>query len=289
MDEFDLREAISQPGAGRGFSVQPAGRWRIITAQLKAHGRNPDIHIDLKPGFFAVNFCLRGKGKYVDGPTGVEYELKPGTLFHRFPNRQHTTIFDPESDFVEFYVVVDADTAGGMSRMGLIPDTPILDVGVQQSILDEFHDLTNSLRASKSEVPTPLAVSRTIAFIQGLYERARQKRLQSYWERIVSDACAMLERNVEDRVSMEEIADKLGVSYTSFRKHFKRIMDCSPGEFRVRYRLDRAKDLLTASSVKHVAASLGYCDPFTFSAQFKSATGMSPREFQRTFRGTARA
>jgi AraC family transcriptional regulator of arabinose operon len=281
--EFNLRKTDLTLSGHRGFTSTPGGRWRFLTAQIRHHGKKPDIHIDLKSTFFAVNFCLRGKGIYKDSD-GKEYAIRPGILFHRLPNRLHTTIFDPDSDFVEFFVVLDGDTVGYLNRLGLVADVPVLDVGVQQSIVDEFEDLVKTLRATSSEVPAPLMLVRVMTFIQGLYERARQKRLQSYWERIVSDACSMLERNVEERVSMEEVASKLGVSYTSFRKHFRRITACSPGDYRVKYRIDRAKDLLTTGSVKQVAASLGYCDPFTFSAQFKTVTGVSPREFQKTYR-----
>jgi AraC family transcriptional regulator, arabinose operon regulatory protein len=281
--EFDLRKTDLTLGGNRGFSIGSGGRWRHITAAIKHHGKKPNVHIDFKPNFFAVNFCLRGKGVYKDCD-GTEYAIRPGVLFHRLPNRLHTTIFEPESDFVEFFVVLDIDTVAHLHRLGLVSDVPVLEVGVQQSIVDELEDLIKTLRSTTSEVPSPLAVVRVLAFIQSLYERARQKRLQSYWERIVSDACSMLERNVEERVSMEEIAAKLGVSYTSFRKHFRRITSSSPGDYRVQYRIDRAKDLLTTRSVKQVAAELGYCDPFTFSAQFKTVTGVSPRQFQKTYR-----
>jgi len=282
MTEFDLSGIKLDPAASRGYGV--GGRWRTITAMFKRHGRHPDLFENAKPGFLGVNFCLRGRGTYREGK-GPEQKITPGTLFHRLPNAVHSTRFDPDSDYTEFFIVMDAATAIHFSTLGLLSEQTLLDVGVQQSIIEEFSDLQKALRATTSEVPHALAVTKTLSFIQNLYERARQKRLQSYWERIVSDACSILETNIEDRISMEDVASRLNVSYTSFRKHFRRIAGMSPGDYRVKFRLDRARDMLLHSAVKQVAANLGYCDPFTFSAQFKTVTGVSPRDFQRSQAG----
>ncbi|HYF52000.1 MAG TPA: AraC family transcriptional regulator [Planctomycetota bacterium] len=278
MADFDLSAVDLDHGRTRGFGV--GGRWRHITAMFKRHGTNPDVNENLKPTFLGVNFCIQGRGTYRD-KDGTTFEIAPGTLFHRFPNRLHSTWFDPQSNFIEFFIVLDAATAIHFATLGLISEQPVLDVGVQQTIIEEFVELQKALAATTSEVPHALAVTKTLSFIQNLYERARQKRLQSYWERVVSDACSILETNIEDRISMEDVAKRLNVSYTSFRKHFRRITGLSPGDYRVKFRLDRAKDMLMHASVKQVAANLGYCDPFTFSAQFKTVTGQSPRDFQR--------
>ena len=118
-------------------------------------------------------------------------------------------------------------------------------------------------------------------FIHELYERGRQRRRRDFWNRIVMDACATLEQDLSDRQSLEQIAEQQRVEYSAFRKNFKRIMGMSPGEYRIRKRLDRACILLTENPVKHVAAELGYPDPYTFSTQFRTFVGMSPQQYKR--------
>ncbi|MBI3831152.1 MAG: helix-turn-helix transcriptional regulator [Planctomycetes bacterium] len=280
---FDLRKIDLENKLGpiRGFGS--GGYWRHILAMFKAHGKEPNQHPNMRSDFLGINFVLRGRGRYSD-EKNPSIALQPGTLFHRFPGRLHSTWFDSASDYAEFFIATDPRTAAELVRIGLVSAEPVLAVGVYPGILDEFLALQKTLASTTSEIPTPLAFVRTLEFIHGLYERARQNRLQSYWERIVSDACSLLERNIEARFSMEKVAAQLGVSYTSFRKNFHRIAHCAPGAYRVRFRLARARELLLTGSVKQVAASLGYGDPFTFSAQFKAQVGLSPRAFQRAQR-----
>jgi transcriptional regulator GlxA family with amidase domain len=90
----------------------------------------------------------------------------------------------------------------------------------------------------------------------------------------------LLEQNLEQRISMGEIARRLEVSHPTLRRVFRRGIGLSPSEYRIRQRIERACVLLMSHSVKEVAARLGYNDAFTFSAQFKTVMKTSPRNFR---------
>lgn len=87
-------------------------------------------------------------------------------------------------------------------------------------------------------------------------------------------------------LELDEVARELGTSYESFRKTFKTQLQMSPKQYRDRHRIEEACRLLHSSAlpIKMVSDRLRYCDPFHFSKQFKSYTGMSPREFRRAAR-----
>jgi AraC-like DNA-binding protein len=76
----------------------------------------------------------------------------------------------------------------------------------------------------------------------------------------------------------------MGLSYERFRKIFRQRQGLSPGDYRIRRRIDQAKALITQHrlSNKEIAYALGYADPFTFSKQFKQVVGMSPAVFRKT-------
>jgi AraC-like DNA-binding protein len=59
-------------------------------------------------------------------------------------------------------------------------------------------------------------------------------------------------------------------------------MRCSPIDFFIRLRMNRACRLLAESSlpVKDIAAQLGYDDPFYFSRLFKSVHAVAPTEYR---------
>jgi len=100
---------------------------------------------------------------------------------------------------------------------------------------------------------------------------------------MIERVAALLMRDLEERLDIEQIAAGLDVSYERFRKLFRQRMGVSPGEYRIRRRIDQARSMLIQQrlSNKEIAYALGYADPFTFSKQFKRFVGMSPTVFRK--------
>lgn len=253
--------------------------WRFVTLQAKAHGTQPDNRVHMAMDGFAVNCVLRGSGTYRE-ENGRTHALTPGTLFQRLPGRRHSTIFDPASDYAELFLVLDAATAQQLFALGLIADAEVLPVGGSGGVIEAFCALRRELQRSESELPTRTALARVIDFLNTLYDLARHAEAGDSWDALVHQACALLERDLDRRLEMAEVARSLGVAYPTFRRRFRDLMGISPGAYRVRRRLEQARYLLLECSVKQVAAELGYSDPFSFSAQFKDHFGLSPQHFQ---------
>jgi AraC-like DNA-binding protein len=88
---------------------------------------------------------------------------------------------------------------------------------------------------------------------------------------------------LENRLVIEELAQRLGYSRAHFSKLFKEIMGVSPKEYLCTQRIERAKDLLhgTALNVAEVARAAGYGDDLTFFYRhFKQRTGISPGAYR---------
>jgi AraC-like DNA-binding protein len=161
----------------------------------------------------------------------------------------------------------------------LIEPMSVVDAGLNQLVLDEFLGLLNVLKSSESECASPTVLMHILNFLNGLYERARHSQ-DDRSSTLVRAACILLEQNLEQRISMSEIARRLEVSPPTLRRVFRSSMGKSPGEYRIRRRIERGCTLLMSHSVKEVAARLGYNDAFTFSAQFKTVMKISPRDFR---------
>ena len=99
----------------------------------------------------------------------------------------------------------------------------------------------------------------------------------------VDEACRLLAEEADGRTTLDQVARRLGLSYESFRKDFRARMGLSPGDYRIRRRMDRARELLVASreSIKEIAYELGYPNASVFSLQFKREVGLSPEHYRR--------
>jgi AraC family transcriptional regulator of arabinose operon len=187
---------------------------------------------------------------------------------------------DAASDYAELFLVIDQATALQLIALGLIFDVEVLSVGGSAGVAEAFCGLRQELSRPESDLPTHAALARVVDFIHMLYDLAHHAETGDAWSSLIRQACAQLERDLDQRLEMAEVARSLGVAYPTFRRRFREAMGVSPGAYRVRRRLEQARYLLLDKSVKEVAAELGYSDPFTFSAQFKGHFGLSPQRFQ---------
>ncbi|MBN2509509.1 MAG: helix-turn-helix transcriptional regulator [Spirochaetales bacterium] len=91
----------------------------------------------------------------------------------------------------------------------------------------------------------------------------------------------ILQHRDED-VDYRRLAAERGLSFTTFRRHWRDIVGESPGEFLSRARMEKARYLLSATAIPihDIAEQSGYKDQLYFSRRFRHYHGMSPREFR---------
>ncbi|MBM3890873.1 MAG: helix-turn-helix domain-containing protein [Verrucomicrobia bacterium] len=100
----------------------------------------------------------------------------------------------------------------------------------------------------------------------------------------IEQARRMMETHLSDAdFVIESAADELHVSYSWFRKAFKKETGLSPKGHFLRLKLDRAKKFLRQGdeTISEIAERLGFESANYFSVFFKSKTGMTPSQFQK--------
>ncbi len=258
--------------------------WGHIVMQCKQHVRPFEVSDWGQRDGLSLNFVLQGKGILRESGTGKPYELRPGVLYHNLPGHPAKLAMDESQPFTEFYLIFDRHIQEALELLKLIPSQHALDAGIRPSILEEFLQLKTLCEPPITMLKRRRILTQSIQFLTDLYERAQTMPGEGYWQQKIHEAVRLmdseLERPREEELRLEEIAGDVGVSATSFRRHFHEVMGCSPGTYRVRKRIDRACWLLVYSSVSETADELGYRDAFTFSAQFKKYMGVSPRAFK---------
>jgi len=104
----------------------------------------------------------------------------------------------------------------------------------------------------------------------------------------VRAAESFLEQNYAEDVSLELLAQELGMSPRNFSRRFKHATGRLPGNYLQAMRVAIAKEMLEggARSVQVVSAAVGYEDAAFFRGLFKRATGMTPGEYRENFAGS---
>lgn len=90
------------------FDRQPGGVFRLYNSDtinagvVKKEGYRIDWDGKEFPSF-SFSLVLRGKGVYIDSE-GKRHPLGPGNAFFRVPGVPHTTLLDPKSHWLEFFI-----------------------------------------------------------------------------------------------------------------------------------------------------------------------------------------
>jgi transcriptional regulator GlxA family with amidase domain len=104
-------------------------------------------------------------------------------------------------------------------------------------------------------------------------------------DKLVNRAQKWMERHVDRRFSLAELASHLAVSERTLVRRFKLVTGQPPLRYLQSLRIEVAKVLLETRTVRvdAVCERVGYCDLPTFRQLFKRETGLSPREYRRRF------
>lgn len=100
---------------------------------------------------------------------------------------------------------------------------------------------------------------------------------------IVQEAITYMKANYQDsNLTMNTLAEHLGVSSVTLSVEFKNEMDSRPSDYLSSLRIENAKELLhsTAMLVKEISLAVGYEDINVFLRWFKKYTGMTPGQYR---------
>jgi AraC-like DNA-binding protein len=105
-------------------------------------------------------------------------------------------------------------------------------------------------------------------------------------QRAMDSAVKMMKSNINAKVSVHEIAEKVNFSYSHFCLLFKKTFGTSPIDYFIGMKIQKACKLLLNNNgkIKEVSLELGYDDQYYFSRIFKKVVGVSPGKFRNNHR-----
>ena len=116
-----------------------------------------------------------------------------------------------------------------------------------------------------------------------LKPQIRELEIESLDEKLVKAATDYVEKNLDNAdISVETMAEELGMSRVHLYKKLTAITDLTPSEFIRQIRLRHAEQLLGKSqlTVAEVAYKVGFNNPRYFSKYFKEMYGVMPSEYK---------
>ncbi|WP_247234131.1 GlxA family transcriptional regulator [Telluribacter sp. SYSU D00476] len=101
----------------------------------------------------------------------------------------------------------------------------------------------------------------------------------------IKAAQEFIEQNYQERITVEELANRLALSRRNLERRFKKATANSIVEYIQRVKIEAAKMSLESSreNVNEVMYNVGYTDPKAFRTTFKKITGLSPVQYRQKY------
>jgi AraC-like DNA-binding protein len=224
-------------------------------------------------------YILRGDGEFESKTAGVKKVL-PGSLMLLFPGEWHRYHPREAIGWDEYWISFNGQHVDDLVRHGFIdPNQPVLYTGVDDAILHPYLTTLDRVRAEPIGYQQLISVN-VLEILAAALAAVRRQRSKTRAETVVRETKTLLEQRTTKIVNMDQIAARFQISEKHFRRLFKEHTGLSPYQYYLQIRIHRAKELLlgTTLSIKEIAASLHFENPFHFSTVFKQKTGMSPSQ-----------
>jgi transcriptional regulator GlxA family with amidase domain len=174
----------------------------------------------------------------------------------------------PQTVFTPDLFVVDRDRCtctGGIAPLDLMLHliTPRIGRTLAAGISDQF--ILERVRDASYPQRIPLA-----------------NRLGGY-HKSLTQAAALMEANVEEPLSLDELARMSGVSQRQLQRLFRRSLGLTPAQYYLNLRLRRARELLlqTDMPIMSITVACGFRSPAHFSKSYRAVFGNSPSRQRR--------
>jgi AraC-like DNA-binding protein len=234
-------------------------------------------------------YITEGQGAFEAEPHRRRQRVEAGTVMVLFPGVWHRYAPDARTGWVEQWMECSGEAlerarAGSLLR----PEKPLWQVGFPSELLQTFercHDLAQQRSAGIQTLLSTMGLHLLSVLLLAARRRpGAARRIDD----VVQQAQRLLAHRYHERLTVEQLACELHVSYSSFRQAFKAQTGVSPKQYQLRIRLHKAQDFLanTSKSVSEIAEILGFDSAFHLSKQFKDAVGLAPQLWRKTVRAS---
>lgn len=237
---------------------------------------------------FILHYVEEGEGTYkVDGK---EYHLKHGDGFIIRKGMKVTYTADSEKPWKNYWVGLSGEQLNNYLKNTYLSKSDVL----------TFKESSESVSLIKNICEKTLSESPTVAkdpwylgqIYHLLYQLSKEFKLTENFQieskeehqNYAKIAFDYIYNNYMYPITIQEIADYIGINRSYLYRTFKAAYDISPQQFLLNYRMGKAKKFLanTNDHVYLIAEKVGYFDQLQFSKAFKKCYKVSPINFRKS-------
>ena len=271
-----------------GLTISTIGYEEIMPGDsYPTKGHADGYYFDLQKGRilneYQLLYLTEGEGIF-ESTNQKPTRIKQGDLFLLFPGEWHTYHPLPTKGWKSYWLGFKGKNMDDRVRAGFLsPTKPVYSVGFSSEIVHLYEE---AFAKAKEEAAYAQQTLAGIAnhLIGLMYSLERNNLLNKDQNRVdmINRARLRIREALESNLTIQQVAQELGISYSNFRKLFKEYTGVAPSMYQQELRLQRAKEMLSTTnmSIKEIAYRLNFESPDYFSSKFKIKTGIKPSDLR---------
>lgn len=272
-----------------GLTISTIGYEEIMPGEdYPTKGHADGYYFDLQKGRilneYQLLYLTEGEGIF-QSTNQKPTRIKEGDLFLLFPGEWHTYHPLPQKGWKSYWIGFKGRNVDDRVRAGFLsPTKPIYHVGFSSEIVHLYDEAFVKAKEEAAYSQQTLAgiVNHLVGLMYSLERNIALNKDYNYAD-IMNRARLRIRESLESSLTIQKIAEELGIGYSNFRKLFKEYTGVAPAMYQQELRLQRAKEMLSTTnlSIKEIAYRLNFDSPDYFSAKFKIKTGRKPSDFRK--------
>ncbi len=233
---------------------------------------------------YIIHYVVEGSGQlYINNK---KHQLKRGCSFIISPMQRNKYQASSRSPWKYRWIGFSGERVRGMLKsVGISEKECIFRQPFSEEMEACYQEMFELLESKESGYHIRI----TSLFLQIIWMLQREKKtlpsLNGKSVNYVRTSVDFIERNYYQKISVENIAQFLGINRSYFSHLFHKEIGVSVQEYLIGFRMEKAKEYLISSAylVEEIAQSVGYQNYNTFSKSFRKLTGYSPTEYRNKF------
>lgn len=266
---------------------------KIVT--MHYHEFNKNFHFPGEIHDF-WEFVYVDSGEVIVTASKTEFQLKTGDFIFHKPNEFHNISANkkvPANVFVISFVSTSQNMTYFKNKSGTLPEAlrSYIEILLKEGKKTFKFSKQNSLKPIENAPFGGQQIVRTtleqllIMLIRTEINDSSNINLfptkEGMDNHLVNSVIKLLENNVYDKITVDEICSELNYSKTYISKIFNKICGCTIIEYYTNLKIKEAKLLMRKNlyNITEISDMLSFNNPHYFSRVFKKKTNMTPREY----------
>lgn len=236
---------------------------------------------------YLIHHIEAGRGYY--HCNGKVFSLKAGDSFLIYPNREVLYYADKNDPWEYSWIGFTGNDAPSILKATqFTPSSPITYNNLHSGEINQR--MSQIYNARGTDFINAVEMAGYLYMLLAIYMReAEKKNKMSRTESYVIKSIEYISSNYSLPVTVNDIAEHVGLSRSHLFRSFQAVLEKSPKEYLTEYRIKQACYLLehSAMSVTDIAESVGFDNSLYFSKAFHKQMGMPPTEYAKKKRASS--